>query len=150
MDSVNTDHVVHMEHHFDATASRLFDAWSNPAQLAEWGWGSLGRSPRAEVNFRVGGEFRVETTRPDGAVWSFSGTYIAIEPGARIAHTLVWDAPVGYGNVPEQLEALFIPDATGSTLELIHSGVPDQRSAEGHREGWQNMLETLALFLGRA
>ncbi|HVZ38449.1 MAG TPA: SRPBCC domain-containing protein [Candidatus Kapabacteria bacterium] len=150
MTSTSMDHTVRVEHHFEAPAARLFAACSDPEQLAQWAWGSLGRLQRAEVDFRVGGSFLAETTRPDGAVWRFEGTYTAIEPEARIAHTLVWHAPMGYPTVPEHLEIAIADNASGSTLELTHSGLPDQRSADGHREGWSNVLETLADFLRRS
>lgn len=83
---------VRVQHRFDVPVERLFRAWSNPADLPRWAWASLARETRAEVDFRVGGSFRIETKRPNGETWSFSGTYTEIEPSHRIAHTLVWNA----------------------------------------------------------
>lgn len=141
------DFAIRIRHRFDAPVGRLFRAWSDPAQLALWMWGSLGRSARAELDFRVGGALRVETARPDGKTWSLSGTYTDIRQNERIVHTLSWDAPMGYPAANEELRAEFAAHGRGSTIELLHSGVPDAKSAEGHRRGWLDVLETLAAHL---
>jgi hypothetical protein len=39
------------------------------------GLGSVGVNVRAEVEFRVGGGFRIATERPNGEKWTCSGTY---------------------------------------------------------------------------
>lgn len=145
-----TCHAIRIRRHFDAPVGRLFRAWSDPAQLARWAWGSLGRSARAEIDFRVGGSLRVETARPDGKTWSFTGTYTEILQNSRIVHTLVWDAPMGYPPALEELKAEFAAHGRGSTIKLIHTGVPDGKSAEAHRSGWLDVLETLAAHLDRA
>lgn len=146
---MNRDHTIRIRHRFDAPVGRLFRAWSDPEQLARWAWGSLRRSARAEADFRVGGSLRVETARPDGKRWSFSGTYTEILQNSRIVHTLVWDAPMGYPPAPEELKAEFAAHGRGSMIELIHTGVPDAKSAEAHRSGWLDVLETLAAHLQR-
>lgn len=138
------EHEIHVRRQFEAPLRRLWEAWSDAEQLARWSWGSIGRSTRAEVDFRVGGSLRVETRRADGTTWSFSGTYTEIKGGARIAHTLAWHAPMGYPESPEVLAAEFAGGGRGCTVELIHTGVPDEKSAEVHRKGWIDVLDTLA------
>jgi RimJ/RimL family protein N-acetyltransferase len=136
-------HTVHIQHRFHLSVGTIFRAWSEPDLLARWAWGSLGRSVRAEVDFRVGGSYKVETERPDGARWSFSGVYAEIEADRLIAHTLAWDAPVGYPPVPEAAVVRFAEDGSGCLIDFEHTGVPDAESAEGHRKGWLNTFETL-------
>jgi uncharacterized protein YndB with AHSA1/START domain len=151
MESAHTSHAIRIRHRFDVPVERLFRAWCDPVDLAHWAWGSLGRSAQAEVDFRVGGELRVETQRPDGETWSFSGRYTDIHPNRRIAHTLAWQAPMGYDPVPEHVEVEFHADGSdGSAVEFVHTGVPDEQSADAHARGWRNTLETLAAYLNRA
>lgn len=141
------EHSITLTQHLNAPVERAFEAWRQPEQLAAWAWGALGHRTQADVDFQVGGTYRASTTRPDGAVWSFHGTYTAIEPNARIEHTVAWDAPMGYDPTPEVLEARFTPDGEGTIVTMKHTGLPDERSAAGHREGWENVLETLARYL---
>ncbi len=140
-------HEVRVRRRFDAPLRRVFGAWSDAEQLARWAWGSIGRSTRAEVDLKVGGSLRVETRRPDGATWSFSGTYTEVVPGSRIVHTLEWQAPMGYPASPERLAAEFARGGGCCTVELIHTKVPDAKSAGVHR--WIDVLKTLAAQVER-
>lgn len=146
----DSTHPVHIHHRFEVPVDRLFRAWRDPYELANWAWGSLGHSATADVDFRVGGAFRVTTKRPDGETWSISGLYTDIQPNHRIAHTLVWHAPMGYDPVPEHVEVVFHEDGTGSSIDFTHAGVPDGESAATHAQGWRNTFETLGAYLMHA
>jgi uncharacterized protein YndB with AHSA1/START domain len=143
MPSAGPAPTIHLRHRFDQPVGTVFRAWSEPEMLAAWGWGSLGHAVRAEVDFRAGGSFRVTTDRPDGAVWSFGGNYLAIDPGRRIVHTLEWQAPMGYESAGEKVEVRFTADGPGTIVEFTHTGVPDEASAQTHRRGWLDTFETL-------
>jgi glutathione S-transferase len=62
-----------------ASASRLFDAWTQPEQLRAW-WG-----PRpvtcagAEVDLRVGGRYRIDNVLPDGQMLTIEGEFQVVE-----------------------------------------------------------------------
>jgi uncharacterized protein YndB with AHSA1/START domain len=151
MASDNILQSIRIEHHFDVPVERLFRAWCDPGELAAWAWGSLGDGTSADVDFRIGGSFRVATRRPDGDTWSFTGSYTDIQPDRRISHTLAWQAPMGYDAADEHVEVDFRSDgAAGSVIEFVHSGVPDSLSADGHSRGWANVLETLDEYLKKA
>lgn len=150
MRAVNPNHLVRLQHRFDVPVERLFRAWSDPDELASWAWGSLGRSTHADVNFTVGGTFRVVTARDAGETWSFSGQYTRIEPNVCIAHTLEWQAPMGYEAVPECVEIRFLREGAGSLIDFLHTGVPDEKSAGVHAQGWNNSFEALAAHLARS
>jgi uncharacterized protein YndB with AHSA1/START domain len=146
-DEVNRDHPVKIERRFEATTEQVFRFWSEPQLFGKWSWGSLGRNVEATADFRVGGVFRVETESKNGDRWSFTGTYLEIEPDCRIVHTLEWQAPVGYDPVPERVEVTLTAKGNGTVVEFVHIGVPDAESAKGHLEGWQNTMETLGILL---
>jgi uncharacterized protein YndB with AHSA1/START domain len=145
--SINEDHPIRIQRSFDVPVDRLFRAWSDPMDLAGWIWGRLGSSVEAEVDFRVGGSIRVTTTRPGGERWSFSGRYTDIQANLLIEHTLFWEAPMGYGPVPEQIWVMFLQRGTGSEIDFAHAGVPDEKSAEGHLRGWRDAFDTLDVVL---
>src|SRR6266511_1629046 len=120
MAEMNLDHPIRITHQFDAPVECVFRAWADPELFGKWSWGCLGKNVRAEGDFRVGGSFRVQTESKTGELWSFTGTYLEIEPNRRIVHTLEWQAPVGYGPVPERVEVTFKQAETGTMVEFVH------------------------------
>lgn len=143
MTNRNLQSVIDVEIRIAATPERVFRAWSEPRELERWAWGSLGSNCRASVDFRVGGRFLVSTDRPDGRRWAFSGLYTEIVQLQRLAHTVEWDAPMGYGPVEEHVAVEFVA-ADGATLvRFRHTGDFSAEAKRVHAEGWGNVLETL-------
>jgi len=131
----------------NAPPQRVFRAWSNSDELAAWAWGTVGRQVEAAVDFREGGSYRISTLRPDGARWSFAGEYLAIIDGQRIRQSVRWDAPMGYDDAQEEVEVLFAQTPAGTRLEFRHEGDMSAQAMQGHREGWLNVLATLARWV---
>jgi len=70
-----------------ASAERLFEAWTTPAQLTAW-WGPRGvRCVHADVDARIGGAYRIENALPDGRTLFISGEFLAVEPPRRLVYT---------------------------------------------------------------
>jgi uncharacterized protein YndB with AHSA1/START domain len=71
----------------NASAARVFEAWTQPEQLRRW-WG-----PRpvmcsgAEVDLRVGGEYRIGNLLPDGTVLWIAGRFEVVDSPERLAYT---------------------------------------------------------------
>src|ERR1700674_4940207 len=56
---------------FHAPRARLFKAWINPKQMAQW-WGpKLFTNPVCQIDARPGGAFRIVMRSPDGAEFPF-------------------------------------------------------------------------------
>jgi uncharacterized protein YndB with AHSA1/START domain len=138
---------LRIKREFDAPLDRVFRAWSEPDDLARWAWGSIGQEVVAEVDFRVGGSFAISTAQPEGERWSFSGEYTEIAPGERIAHTLHWDAPMGYTSTAERVTVEFSPMGGRTLVVFRHAGVPGAAARKGHEKGWANTFDTLAALL---
>jgi uncharacterized protein YndB with AHSA1/START domain len=135
--------LIRLEREFAASVDRVFRAWSDPSDLQRWAWGDLGVDVKATVDFRVGGGFLISTARSDGSRWAFSGTYTELQPNRRLAHTLRWDAPMGYTSDDERVVVEFL-DRDGRTIVVFqHEGVPSE-AREGHIEGWANCFDALA------
>jgi uncharacterized protein YndB with AHSA1/START domain len=139
--------LIRLEREFDAQVGRVFRAWTTPAGLQRWAWGSIGRHVEAVVDLRVGGGFRVSTRRPDGSRWAFSGSYAEIQPDRRLAYTLERDAPMGYESPGERVVVDFSESAGRANIVFTHAGVPDPKSRAGHVEGWENTFDALAMLL---
>jgi uncharacterized protein YndB with AHSA1/START domain len=140
---MSTPDAIRLEQAFTQPVGRVFEAFRNPRDLERWAWGSLGKGTRATVDFREGGTFTVSTAQNDGTRWAMSGTYTEILPNRRIAHTLAWDAQMGYGPVPETIVAEFAPAGDGCTLVFRHEGAFGEKARDGHAKGWADVLRAL-------
>jgi len=138
---------IQLSRTFSAPVPQVFAAWSDPLLLARWAWGSVGVDARAEVDFRVGGGFRVTTARPDGARWAYIGAYTAIEPLCRIEHDVRWDAPMGYDSDNERVTVEFHADPAGTRVVFTHSGLPGESARAEHARGWADTFDALARLL---
>lgn len=126
---------------------RVFAAWSRPGDLEAWAWGSLGRDCRADVEFRVGGSFRISTVNKDGTVSAMIGRYTDIVTPERIAHTLRWEAEMGYEPVEELVDVRLTPQGGGTRIHFEHEGAFGAIARAEHSAGWNNVLERLLRHL---
>ncbi len=146
-----------VERTLPATPERVYRALTVPADLAAWAWGTYGNDVRAEADAVVGGAFEI-TTDAEGLGWGtrragMRGVYLDLRPGARVAHTLHWDAPVGY-NEPGQdpLDEAYVfdlvPDGAGCRMRFSHLGIPDDGiSAKEHERSMRLCFDVLARHL---
>lgn len=140
---------------FAASSQRVWEAFTQPKDMARWMWAGLANNCEAEADLRVGGSYSVytdSTATKDG--WHTDrigrlGVYVEIVPEERLVYTLHWDAPVGYnqkGGVvhDEVFVVTFTADEEATVVEVRHLGIPDDGvSAEGHRLGLGEELDML-------
>ena len=141
---------------YDASPERMWQAFTDPTDMAQWMWGGFTKNAVADANLRVGGRYSVYTdsnATKDG--WHTDrigrlGVYVEIIPNEKLVYTLHWDAPVGYNQksdpvADEFFVVTFAPDGDGTIVEVNHYGIPsDGVSAEGHGLGLGEELKTLA------
>lgn len=130
-----------------ASASRVFDAWTQPEQLRRW-WG-----PRpvtccgAEMDVRVGGAYRIGNQLPDGNVLWISGTFEVVEPPRRLVYS--WQVERGTAPPSEcsRVTVRFEPRDGGTEVIVVHEAIDTEATRADHENGWQGCLENLeALF----
>lgn len=153
--------VVQVRRTFAAPRERVFEAWMDPELLRQWLTGPQGRSPHAEVDARVGGEFRIAMTSRVGDLWALLpgqtgvvqmvGRYLEINRPERLVFTLGW----------EEFPTIHLdPDATTVTVDfherngdtevvLTHERNPSRRIRAFHKWGWKGSLRKLADLLER-
>lgn len=129
---------------FDAPPERVFEAWTSPQSLTRW-WGPKGFTlPVCELDFRVGGAYRMVMRSPEGTEHPFHGEFREIVPGARIVFTAIIE---GVGGPPIVTTVSFREDG-GRTLLTVRQDRPaDETAAAGQREGWSASLEKLGAVL---
>jgi uncharacterized protein YndB with AHSA1/START domain len=130
---------VKVRRSYDVPAQRIYDAWTDPAQLRQW----LTPGGTFEATVRVGGTYRQHM--PDSHCGGQTGTYLRLEPPHLIEFT--WTSPNGTDG-RETIVRIEITDL-GSACEMVltHTRLPDDK-AQGHFEGWTQLAAALARQVG--
>jgi uncharacterized protein YndB with AHSA1/START domain len=71
----------------DAPTDLVYASWTTPELVKQWWGGSRGTVGSAEIDLRVGGEWRYVLVKEDGLRSDFHGEYRAIVPDERIVST---------------------------------------------------------------
>ena len=80
----DADREIVMTRVFDAPRARVFDAWTDPAQIGQW-WGPAGFTCTFETfEPRPGGHWRFVMHGPDGTDHPNENVFVAIDRPARI------------------------------------------------------------------
>lgn len=129
-----------IERDIEAPRALVFDAWSDPKHIVYWYFASEGwTTPFADVDLRVGGEFRIGFSDPDGKYdFVFSGTYTEVTPPSRIAYAIA-DGRAVTLDLTEVTK-----NRTHIRLEFAAEGT---NSIEQQREGWGTQVTHLAEYL---
>jgi uncharacterized protein YndB with AHSA1/START domain len=122
----------------DAPAEELFDAWLDPQSLATWLKPGGPRETRAEVDPRVGGEFRIDMVYDETCV--VHGTYREIDRPNRLVFT--WSSPDTHHR-DSLVTVTFTPSADSTIVEIHQIGLPDEESQTRHQAGWSDILREL-------
>jgi uncharacterized protein YndB with AHSA1/START domain len=127
-----------------ATPERLFQAWTEPAQLRQW-WGPEGVAcVDPEVDLRVGGRYRIGNRLPDGKVLWIVGEFEVIEPPHRLTYT--WQLE-GMSNASERVTVRFEPRGEATEVIVTHERIPNETLRDQHQAGWVGCLDGLAEYL---
>jgi uncharacterized protein YndB with AHSA1/START domain len=78
---------VVMTREFDAPIALVFDVLTKPEHVRRWGATPPDQMTECSIDLRVGGEYRSSFVTADGAVFSFGGTYLEVEPPVRTVQT---------------------------------------------------------------
>jgi uncharacterized protein YndB with AHSA1/START domain len=129
--------VVELEIRLDAPPEDVFPYLVDPERYVQW------QGVRAELDPRPGGAFRVWMD----ALTVASGEYVAVEAPVCVVFTWGWE---GSDEIPPgstMVELRLRPEGDGTVLTLRHTGLPDERSAIMHREGWASFTDRLGLVV---
>jgi uncharacterized protein YndB with AHSA1/START domain len=134
--------ILEVNRMFDAAPLVLFQAFTDPKELAKW-WGPEGfTSPTLEFDPRVGDSYRIKMQPPDGDAFYLSGEFRQVDPPDRLAYTFTWEDPD-----PEDVETLVelsFRDLGGSTeITLTQGGFKTEARRELHRAGWTDSFNKL-------
>ncbi|HXP06388.1 MAG TPA: SRPBCC domain-containing protein [Stellaceae bacterium] len=146
---MSDDRTLVIKRVLDAPRELVFAAWVDPAQAAQW-WGPKGfTTVSAEMDVRVGGEWRRRMRSPDGPEHRSRGVYREIVRPERLVFTFCWEQGGAPGHGPETVVTLIFADLGSGRTELTLHQAPFATVAgrDDHRTGWSGALERLADYL---
>jgi uncharacterized protein YndB with AHSA1/START domain len=121
-----------------APREQVFDAWLDPKSLARWMRPKGTTGVKAEVDPRVGGQFRIVMLQGQES-YEHTGEYLVIEPPARLSFTWISRAT----NLEPTVVTIEFLERDGNTeLVLTHRRLPPTQ-IDSHRSGWSDIAEAL-------
>ncbi len=128
-----------------APRQRVFDAWTQPAFLANW-WrvNPTWTTPIVEIDLRVGGKYRLGMQNPDKPTPHVCyGEFQEVDPPRRLVYTWSWEPPdTDIGKTLVTVE--FHADGNTTEIVLRHEQFPDAKTASEHSKGWTGCINVLA------
>ena len=130
---------------FAAPADMVYRAWTTPELIERWWNAKRGTVTSAEVDLRVGGQWRYVMTAHGGFEVAFHGEYLEIVPGERIVSTEI------YEGVPDAVATntiTFTKTEGGTRLTILieHTSQEnrDMHVRSGMEDGLRDALDLLA------
>jgi uncharacterized protein YndB with AHSA1/START domain len=152
-----TDEQILITREFDAPKHLVYKAWTTPELVERWWSGRRGTVTLAEIDLRVGGQWRYVMEAEGGFEVAFHGEYREIVPNERIVNTEVYEMP-GAPPLPPEDEPVNIvtfTEADGRTTlsVLVQTTSKELRDTiidsgmEGGMQESMDALEEVALSL---
>ncbi len=140
MTTVATVPTITISRTIAAPAQRIFDAWLDPAALAQWmrPCSGIPTPANVKVEAREGGAFEIVMHTPSGPV-RHTGIYQTIDAPRCLVFT--WNSPHA-GQHDSLVKVEFRPDGRSTEVIITHERLPDAALA-GHTTGWTDLLQSL-------
>ncbi len=137
------DHVLEIERRLNAEPDRVFAAWIEPDQMAEWfGPGNM-TIPHSSADARVGGAWSVTMRNEGGHERIVGGVYREIDRPKRLVFTWGWLVD-GQPGKETEVAVDFIADGDGTLMRLTQRGFDTAENRDMHNKGWSYSFDGLA------
>lgn len=125
-----------------APRALVFQVWTEREHMVHWFGPDNFTLPFCEVDFRVGGKYRLCMRSPDGTDFWVEGTYREIVEPERIVFT--WGRP----EFPDEtIVTITLAEEEGKTLLTLHHALFKTTSdRDEHRWGWSECLVRLDTY----
>ena len=134
---------------FDAPKHLVFKAYTTPELVKRWWTAKRGEATVAEIDLRVGGEWRYAMVTETGTEVAFHGEYREVVENERLVSTEVFEgAPVEDPDQAATVNTLTLTETDGRTrLEILVQApskeVRDAIVESGMEDGLQDALDLL-------
>ena len=131
---------------FRAKPEKVYAAWTDPESLIKWFATSQAKpgSLKADLDVRVGGQYRISFTGAKGEYHEVGGVYREVVPNERLVFSWAWHS------TPERESLVTIsikPDAGGTLLTFHHAQFADEAARDNHQRGWTEFLGNLESYI---
>ena len=135
-------HSLEVRRTIRAPRERVFRAWTRQEEIDQWGAPGPMSVPRAQVDLRVGGSYRIEMLEPDGTRHVATGVYKEVKPPERVVFTWGWDDKSDATDTLVTVE--FHERGRDTEVVLKHERFDVADHATRHQSGWTSILEKFA------
>jgi uncharacterized protein YndB with AHSA1/START domain len=112
-----------------APPEKVYEAWTQPAQMMRW-WGGGEQATRtAETDLRIGGRFHVGFKGDTGEQHDVSGTYKEVVPNRKLVFSWAWRT------TPERESQV--------TIDIKPEQFFNEKARDDHARGWGFGLDQL-------
>ncbi len=132
----------------NAPCARVYEAWTNPEQMAKWFAPKPFQLIVNKMDFRVGGTFAMAMRGPNGEDFPFTGTYREIMPMSKLA----WNGEFP-GDPKDNMLTVVTFEEVGNKTKLnarqtfnVMTDIVKQACA-GANQGWNMTLDQLTEFV---
>ena len=137
------DTSVTLTHHAAAPIERVFRAFTDAAELSRWFGPETFTIGVAEMDTRVGGAYRIAMHAPDGEVYTVKGTIQELIEPSLISYTWSWEEEDEAQEHESLVTIKFVAAHGGTDIELVHTQLASNESAESHTSGWTSTFNDL-------
>jgi Uncharacterized conserved protein len=131
----------------DAPRDLVFEVWSEPKHLVNW-WGpSEFTLPHCDVDFRVGGKYRMCMLSPEGEEHWVTGTYMDIDRPEQLTFTWIRKDVEGNALCDTVVSLRFLEQNGRTHLTLSHTGFDSVPYRDEHVGGWDQCLDRLTRYV---
>jgi uncharacterized protein YndB with AHSA1/START domain len=130
-------------------SARVFSAFSDPDELAEWFGPENFSVGSLDVDFRVGGTYRIEMQPPEGDSFYLGGEFREVDPPARLAFTFEYEDP-DPDDVETLVELSFRDRGKSTEVQFTQGLFKTEARRELHRDGWTDSFDRLGRVVSRS
>ena len=131
---------VIVEADFNASAARIFRAWTTPAEIKQWFGSEEGGPEVAEVDLQVGGDWQFVFPEHEGQIDSLGGKYLKIEQSVLLEFSWTHTRRLADGTIETSPESVvtvtFEQRDHGSFSRLVHKSINSESSRSNIGGGW--------------
>ena len=134
---------------FNASPQAVFSAWTDSNGLSSW-WEPGGTTvENAQVDVRVGGFYRIQSTAPQrNLTIIISGIYREVSVPNHLVYTWTWQEANDTVLVKDSVVTVEFKALNEQTqLSLVHTGFPSLVARDRHLDGWEKMLESFDQYI---
>jgi uncharacterized protein YndB with AHSA1/START domain len=149
-------YTLHITRMLDAPRELVYEAFTNPAMLAQW-FGPRGFAAMdIDYDVRVGGKWSLRLHKtaeetacdPEGETDLYQhGTYLEVAAPERLVYTFAWKGKVEPLNYETKITVMFRELEGKTVLDFKQGPFESEADRDGHNIGWSSAFDRFAEFL---